>query len=68
MLSLAQMCKILEKQSFINIIRISLSFPKFKKIIFACIHTYTYMHAHVKTPCIILKLRRGAELKKVRIK
>ena len=31
-------------------------------------HAQTHMHTHVKTPCITLKLRRGAELKKVRIK
>ena len=68
MLSLTQMCKIWEKQSFININRISLNSPKFKKIICACIHTYPYMHTHVKTPYIIPKLRRGAELKKVCIK
>ena len=27
-------------------------------------HTYTHMHTYVKTPWIILKLRRGAELKR----
>ena len=34
MFSLSQMCKIWEKQSFVNIRRVSLSSPKYKKCIF----------------------------------
>ena len=42
-------------------------FSKIIKNIHTCTHIYnTHMHKHVKTPCIILKLRSVAELKKVK--
>ena len=42
-------------------------FSKIIKNIHTCTHIYnTHMHKHVKTSCIILKLRSVAELKKVK--